>query len=179
MLSCKEREQFCFSKHIFLVGIEMLPCSICAYNKTPCVIVSKVHKCLQYYSLNSCCSNALLTLLEYKRFKQEEEHLAQELIFAREAAIAAQAKTIYLKKLQHSLKSCSREMLYRGLNTLDELEEAERREQEEHKAQERATQANVSLDALFLELANLSSSQREQVLLVLNNKSVEQPISQT
>ena len=49
-------------------------------------------------------------------------------------------------------------MLRCGLNTLDELEEAERREQEECEAQERATQADVSLDALFLELANLSPS---------------------
>src|SRR5204863_4115694 len=107
----KDREQQHLSECILHSGIEMLPCSICAHDGVPCVMVPEACKCSQCHSSNSQCSNVLPTLSEYEKFKQEEERLAQELIAAREAAIAAQARTIHLEKQQHSLCSCAREML--------------------------------------------------------------------
>ena len=115
---------------------------------------------------------------EYKKFKQEEECLAQELLAAREAAIAAQARTIRLEKQQRSLRSHAREMLRHGLNTLDELEEVEHQEQEEREASERANPL-PSLDQLFPELASQGPEALEQAWRDLLGGSATQPASQT
>ena len=115
---------------------------------------------------------------EYKKFKQEEERLAQELIAAREAAIAAQVRTIHLEKQQRSLCSHAREMLRHGLNTLDELEEMEHQEQEEREASECANQL-PSLDQLFPELAGQGPEALEQAWRDLISGSAAQPASQT
>src|SRR5437762_14338577 len=93
----KDRERQHLSEHILHSGIEMLPCSICAHDGVPCVMVPEAHKCSWCHSSNSQCSNVPPTLSEYDKFKQEEECLVQELIDAREAAIAAQARTIRLE----------------------------------------------------------------------------------
>ena len=74
----KESERFRRADYIASIGIEMLPCNICAREKVSCIMAPGASKCSRCLQLNSRCSNAPPTAYEWSRIKEEEDRLEVE-----------------------------------------------------------------------------------------------------
>ena len=128
----KERERLRRAAVVESTGFEMLPCNNCLRESIPCVMAPGARKCARCVSSNSRCSNAPPTTFEWEQILREDERLRREKEEAVEKAQRASlelqeamAKTVRLERQQSSLRTRGAEMLRRGFNTLDELEEVD------------------------------------------------------
>ncbi|KFY32529.1 hypothetical protein V493_00105 [Pseudogymnoascus sp. VKM F-4281 (FW-2241)] len=109
----KTAERKALAKRIEIEGVEMSPCTHCEKHGRKCIVSPDDDK--------SRCSKSL---------EREEERIRS----ARQAAVELIAVTsaclARLEKQQEFLRKRGRDMLRRGLSTLDELDEAEEAERQ-------------------------------------------------
>ena len=95
---------------------------------------SDSRQCAKCIKSNVKCDAASPSLRDQEHLQHKEERLLRKIELAISQAQEAIAKQLCVSKQQRLLKSCSGEMLYQGLKTLNELEEAEERKQQETEA---------------------------------------------
>jgi hypothetical protein len=101
---------------------------------------------------------------DWDSLEREEERLRIEKEITFQAVQAGLARIQRLEKQQQFLKRKGADMLRRGLQTMDELEEVEAKEKEEKEAQERAAISSATLAGPSW-LEPLSEEQLNQLLL--------------
>lgn len=122
-------------------GIPMPLCSNCLRSDRTCIVATGHRRCSECTCRNSRCDAYAPSPAEWEKLRKEEERLEAEeeaAVFQEcEAHLKAQeayACRMRLRKQQKSLKTHGAEMLRRGLQSLDELDEAEERDHLEAEA---------------------------------------------
>ena len=145
--SKKSKERRVLALEIERRGFEMAPCSYCERNGRRCVISDdKSSRCSECVRRGGRCDAQGPSVGDWASLEREESRIASE----REATLA---KLLRLDKQQRFLQQRGREMLRRGLKSLDELDaaeeaekqERERKEKEEMEQHEQEAQATTSV----------------------------------
>jgi hypothetical protein len=166
----KEREDL--ARRIDISGIDMIPCSECDKHTRHCVVGEGSKKCSSCTSLGIKCDAETVLPTGWRSLEREEERLDAELLRTQQVIAENSARAARIMKQRGQLKSRAREMLRRGLRTLDELDEAEAKEKEEKEAQERAAISSAALaESSWLE--PLSEEQLNQLFLDFPEGTVE------
>src|SRR5438046_3449048 len=117
----------------------MTPCSNCAWNNLNCIGSKDSSQCSNCISAKKTCDSAPITPKQWESLAREERRLQQE-------EEEAMAKILQLCKQQQRLKSKGKDMLRRGLKTMDELKEAEEREWLEAQSNQKQSQHQQSIN---------------------------------
>jgi hypothetical protein len=133
--SRKLRERIELARNIESHGIEMSPCSYCERNGRKCVVAENSSRCSECARRGHKCDVEGIPAGDWSSLEREEERLDTEEEKAAAQMAEAAARLARLRKQRKFLKSRARDMLRRGLKTLDELDEAEEREQREKEIQ--------------------------------------------
>jgi len=128
--STKIKERVELADRINDIGSEMSPCTNCEKRGRKCVAATmESRRCSECVRRGLKCDVDGPSAGDWAAIRREEDRLATEL---KETL----SKQLRIMKQQELLRSRASDMLRRGLKTLDELDEAEDREQKE--AEERA-----------------------------------------
>jgi hypothetical protein len=117
----KSRQKNALADKIQRTGIEMPSCSRCERQGLSCVVASDTTRCGECVRSKSKCDVAGPSLSDWYSLEREEKRLEEE-------EKATLAKLLRLHTQKASLRSRGREMLRRGLKSLDELDAAEEAE---------------------------------------------------
>jgi hypothetical protein len=117
----KSRQKNALADKIQRTGIEMSPCSRCERLSLCCVVAADTSRCGECVGSKQKCDVAGPSLSDWKSLEREERRLEDE---RRETL----AKLLRLDLQQRTLRTRGREMLRRGLKSLDELDAAEEAE---------------------------------------------------
>src|SRR5208282_1076735 len=114
------------------LGIEMSPCSLCSKHDRKCIISDDDSRCSECTRRGKKCDAKGPSLADWEaldreenRLRREEEETSTLLMESVTKVQEAAAKLQRLKKTQRLWKTRAREMLRRGLKTMDELDAAE------------------------------------------------------
>jgi len=126
----KERQKL--ADEIQKLGIEMSPCSLCSKHDRKCIISDDGSRCSECTRRGKKCDAKGPSLADWEaldreenRLRREEEETSTLLMESVTKVQEAAAKLQRLKKTQRLWKTRAREMLRRGLKTMDELDAAE------------------------------------------------------
>lgn len=125
----KIKERLALAQRILTTGIEMPPCSRCEKKHTKCVVSDDSKRCSECIRVNARCDAGGPSASDWDKLEREERRLQEE-------EEEAMAKILRLRKQQRLFRSRAKDMLRRGLKTMDELDEAEERERKEAEAKE-------------------------------------------
>ncbi|KAF3768355.1 hypothetical protein M406DRAFT_224055, partial [Cryphonectria parasitica EP155] len=124
--------------HLFLAinqfGFEIISCTACAFQGLVCKIMDDAKRCSQYIRCTRSCNSFSRIIAEDKRLESKEREAEAELEgahFLDEACtkISESAACLAcLRTQRRSLASRGAQMVNAGLESLDELDERERRE---------------------------------------------------
>ncbi|TPX17587.1 uncharacterized protein E0L32_012121 [Thyridium curvatum] len=115
-------------------GMEVKECSFCARHKLKCVMMEGNSRCNHCVRRGRSCDNAPLgpsasrLLSEKRRLEAAEKTTEAELLEAQRLLNEKLARLMRLRMQKESLISRGKEMVRRGLEDLDALDEVERRE---------------------------------------------------
>ena len=138
----KRKESKALASCIKRTSFEMFLCSRCEKRNLKCVVLDKENSghCSKYVLQGTPCDVKGIPVREQCSLKVKEERLEHE----REAALLltkqSLARARCLKKQQKFLKSKGKDIVCRGLKTLDELEEVKERERQIETERAAATQ---------------------------------------
>lgn len=111
------RERSALSARIAKYGIEMLPCSFCERNSKKCIVSGDGSaRCSECARSGKKCDVEGIPVDDWESLEREERRIERE----REAALE---RLLRLDKQMKFFKARGREMLRRGLTSLDELDE--------------------------------------------------------
>jgi hypothetical protein len=135
----KLKEQSALVDRILLTGFEMFPCSNCERNSRHCVASSEEGsaRCSECARRGIKCDVEGIPIGDWDALNREEIHLKNERDAAFRSAMESLARMERLEKQQEFLKRKGKDMLRRGLKTMDELDEAEEKERQEKENSER------------------------------------------
>src|SRR5271166_6090664 len=126
----KERQKL--ADEIQRLRIEMSPCSLCSKHDRKCIISDDGSRCSECTRRGKKCDAKGPSLADWEALDREENRLRREreetstlLMESVTKLQEAAAKLQRLKKTQRLWKTRAREMLRRGLKTMDELDAAE------------------------------------------------------
>jgi dynactin complex subunit len=116
----------------------MFPCTNCEGSLWSCYVAgsSKSARCNECVKRGQKCDVRNLPLCDWAAIEREEKRVSEELAQTTAELHKTLARQSRLMKQQQFVWTRAKEMLQRGLSSLDELDDAERAEQE--KEQERA-----------------------------------------
>src|SRR5690242_20272191 len=122
-ISKKHKERLRLACLIKDTGLDMMPCSFCEKQNRKCIVAPKedslrCSKCVCHGG--KCDVNGPLSL-DWESIDRQQEKLMQE-------EEEAMAKILRLRKQQSFLRKRKKEMLRRGLRTLNKLDAAEGKE---------------------------------------------------
>jgi hypothetical protein len=128
----KRKESEALASRIERTGFEMFPCSNCERGNKKCLVSDKENsgRCSECVLRGAKCDVEGIPVGEWRSLEREEERLRFEKDKALRLMSETTARILRLEKQQEFLKSKGRDMLRRGLKTLDELEEAEAKEKQ-------------------------------------------------
>ena len=109
----------------------MPPCSRCEKKELKCIVSDDSKRCNECVRTNARCDAGGPSAVEWEKLEREERRLQEE-------EEEAMAKILRLRKQQRLFRSRAKDMLRRGLKTMDELDEAEEKERKEAEAKEPA-----------------------------------------
>ena len=122
--SAKYRERLSLVNLIEIRGFEMPPCSYCERNSRKCIVSEGLSgRCSECVRRGERCDVEGPSSGDIQSLLREEERLSRE----RKETLA---KLLRLDRQQEFLRTKGREMLRRGLRTLDELEAEEEKEKQ-------------------------------------------------
>jgi hypothetical protein len=135
----KRKESEALASRIERTGFEMFPCSGCEKRNLKCVVSDKENsgRCSECVLRGAKCDAEGIPVGEWRALELETDRLERESEAAMRAVRENMARLERLEKQKKFLKSKGKDMVRRGLKTLDELEEAE--EKERQMESERAT----------------------------------------
>ena len=151
----KIKERQILALNIEALGFQMPSCSTCERSGRKCIVADeRSSRCSECVRQGKACDVSGPSMSDWAALDRQEEKLDQE-------EEEAHAKIIRIKKQKKLLRARRKEMVRRGLRTLDELDAAERAELErkEKEEAERLAQAQatplptsdeVPPDAVFL-----------------------------
>lgn len=144
----KVREQTALAKRIILTGFEMFPCSNCSRNHRLCIASSEEDssRCAECARRGLKCDIEGIPVGDWESLEREEARLQSERDAAFRLAKESLARVERLEKQQAFLKRKGKDMLARGLKTMDELEEAEEKEKQQKENEERASREAAAND---------------------------------
>jgi hypothetical protein len=122
--SLKYRERILLVKSIESLGNEMSPYSYYSHHDRKCIVSEPSSRCSECVCHSGSCDVQGPSTSDLESMLHEMEHLNAK-------DEAAMAKILRLRKQKKFLQSQAKDMLKRGLKTLDELDEAENKEKEE------------------------------------------------
>jgi hypothetical protein len=136
----KIKERLALAQRITATSIEMPPCDRCekkqkSGEKIKCIVSDNSRRCSECVRTNARCDAGGPSASEWEKLEREERRLQEE-------EEEAMAKILRLRKQQRLFRSRAKDMLRRGLQTMDELDEVEERERQEQKAGESTQQNN-------------------------------------
>lgn len=118
-------------------GYDVMPCSFCHSRGFRCRMMDKVSRCQECVRRGRSCDGAGVPLSslnrvisESQRLRREEADTAERLARLHKETSEALAKLDRLRKQRETLVSRGATMVNRGLQSLDELDAAEREESE-------------------------------------------------
>ena len=162
---CKDQiqQRSALSARIAKCGIEMLPCSFCERNDKKCIASGEGStRCSECARSGKKCDVEGIPVDDWESLEREEQRIEYE----REATLA---KLLRLDKQQRFLKRRGREMLKRGLKSLDELDAVEEKERNEAKAEAAHssdhTTPTASASESALSILEMSPSSWDQFLV--------------
>ena len=129
-------------------------CSRCRAQHKVCAVASNSTRCAECIKAGGLvkCDVFGPSPAEWAKFERTEKQLADDLKEAREAQqrlmnhlFEMQAKVLRLETQRESFRSRAADMLRRGLGSLDELDDAERKEKEEEGRREQELAAATLL----------------------------------
>jgi hypothetical protein len=128
----KRKESEALASRIERTGFEMFPCSGCERRNTKCVVSDKENsgRCSECVLRGDRCDVEGIPIGEWRSLEREETRLELEKERALQLIAENTARVLRLERQQKFLKSKGKDMVRRGLKTLDELEEAEERERQ-------------------------------------------------
>jgi hypothetical protein len=145
------KERGALASRIDRTGFEMFPCSGCDKRNVKCVVSDKENsgRCSECVLRGVKCDVEGIPVGEWRALEMEEDRLEKESeaasrLLAENLRLAQEnsARLARLEKQKKFLKSKGKDMLRRGLKTLDELEEAEEKERQ---AEERSRAAAAAI----------------------------------
>ncbi|KJK83615.1 hypothetical protein H634G_00847 [Metarhizium anisopliae BRIP 53293] len=101
-------------------GYDVMPCSFCSARGLRCKMIERSSKCGEFGRIIS----------ESKRLDQEEERAEEQMLKAQAELNEALARLARLRRQKRQLVTKGQQMTRLGLQSLDALEEEERRESE-------------------------------------------------
>ena len=123
----KIKERLALAQRILTTGVEMPSCGRCEKKQSKCVISDASKRCSECVRTNARCDAGGPSASDWEKLEREERRLQEE-------EEEAMAKILRLRKQQRLFRSRAKDMLQRGLKTMDELDEAEERERKEAEA---------------------------------------------
>ena len=139
-VSKKTQEREDLIARILRNGFEMNACSNCMRRNQTCISSADSTKCAGCVRRKVKCDQSGPSHSDWQKLEKEEDRLDQE----EEATLA---KLLRLRRQKKALKSRGKDMLRRGLKTLDELDAVEERERLEAQALEVAVSLSGPLTA--------------------------------
>jgi hypothetical protein len=128
----KYKQRVALAETINSYGSPAMPCSNCVRYHRNCVVLNeKSQRCGECVRRGVKCDALQTSVDDLQSLRMEEDRLKFERDMAFEAAMAGLARVRELELRQAELRERGREMLRRGLKTLDELDEAEEKEKKE------------------------------------------------
>ena len=122
--SVKYRERLSLVRLIEAHGFEMPPCSYCERNSRKCIVSEESSsKCSECVRRGERCDVEGPSLDDMESVLRETERLQRE-------EEEAMAKILRLRKQQRRLQTKAKELIRRGLKTMDELEAVEEKEKQ-------------------------------------------------
>lgn len=141
-------ERSSLASRIDSLGAEMSPCSSRqSYGRTRVVMNEKSKKCGERVRRGQYCDVVSHSLGEQAQLQREQDRLKLERDAAFAEAMDGLARVQRLEKQQELLKKRGAEMIRRGIQTVDELEEIEeqeRREKEDAMWREQQVRATIA-----------------------------------
>lgn len=123
----KLKERLALSQRISATGFEMPSCSRCEKKHTKCIVSDDSKRCSECVRVNARCDAGGPSISDWDKLEREERRLQEE-------EEEAMAKILRLRKQQRLFRSRAKDMLRRGLKTMDELDEVEEKERKEAEA---------------------------------------------
>ena len=134
----KHLERIALAVKIERFGEEMSPCSNCVRRKRRCIVSSsqatRCSECVRGGRANCNYSSRLPSLSDWENIDKQRRRLQAE-------EEEAMAKILRLRQQQRYLDDREKEMVKRGLSSLDELDRAEEEEKEKIAAEEASAKA--------------------------------------
>jgi hypothetical protein len=127
----KSKQQHALADRIQRIGIEMPSCSRCEKRGLKCLVAPDTSRCGECVRSKVKCDVLGPSSADWERFNAEEDRLNDEEAKTTAVLAEAAAKLARLQQQKKSLRTRARDMLCRGVKTLDELDELEAREREE------------------------------------------------
>jgi len=162
--SRKRKEREFLALRVESLGFEMAPCSYCEKRNKACVVSPDSSKCAECIRQKRKCNVEGPSTSDWSALDTMEERLERETEETAQVMATAAAKLARLQKQKKLLRTRAKDMLKRGLKTLDELDEAEAKEREEAVVQERTPSTSGAL-ADYVWLETLSDEQLNQLLV--------------
>jgi hypothetical protein len=142
--SKKLKERLELARQINNWGTEMPPCSYCERNDRKCCVAESSTRCGECVRRGQKCDVEGPSLSDWASLEREEQRLQSE-------KTEALAKVMRLERQQQFLRQRGKDMLKRGLKTMDELDAAEEKERKDKEREERL-QAEANAAALAFPL---------------------------
>ncbi|KAM0133375.1 hypothetical protein ACHAP3_005898 [Botrytis cinerea] len=144
----KYRQRILLSETIQAYGSDSMPCSNCSRYSRRCIVLNdRSQRCGECVRRGARCDVVQASVSDLESLRLEEERLQFERDTAFEAAMLGLARVRALELRQQELRERGREMLRRGLKSLDELdalEEKERLEKERIEKEKEMASASVA-----------------------------------
>ena len=150
----KFKERIELAQRIESRGVEMSPCSLCEKTNRTCLVSEGSSRCSECVRRGQKCDVEGIPAGDWLSLEREEERLNTEEAKATATMIETSARLARLQKQKKLLRSRARDMLRRGLKTLDELDAAEEAERLER---ERASRETNVLGPVISEAVDLAA----------------------
>jgi hypothetical protein len=135
--SLKTQQRFKLFATIEEFGFEVMPCSFCSKKGWKCHMMQDISRCKECVRRGRSCdgsgvamSSLSKVVSESQRLRQEERDTAADLARLQQEMATSLARLDRIRKQRESLVTRGAEMVNRGLQSLDELDAAERLESE-------------------------------------------------
>jgi dynactin complex subunit len=167
------KERCALAVQIKRIGVEMFPCTNCEGSLRKCYVAmsSSSARCGECVKRGQKCDVRDLPLHDWAAIEREEKRVSEELARTTAELHQTLARQSRLMKQQQFVRTRAKEMLQRGLSSLDELDDAERegreKEQEHEREVARLAEPGPSSESLFGDSADapvLSPTQWAQFL---------------
>ena len=135
--SPKTEQRIALAALIDRIGFEAMPCSSCSRHGWKCIMAEGRPRCKECVRRGRSCDGSGVSVVainrmvaELDRLQRDEEAAADAVEEAQRKASEAVARLSRIRKQRALLRTRGAEMVNRGLNSLDELEAADREESE-------------------------------------------------